>query len=407
MKFGIIKERKSPPDRRVVFTPEELVRLKEQHPEAEIKVERSDIRIFPDAQYADLGIEVVENVSDCEVLFGVKEVPIDALIPNKKYFFFSHTIKKQVHNRELLKAILEKKIDLYDHETIVDENFKRLIGFGRYAGIVGAYNGIRAFGIKFELFNLPKAETLAGKDALVERLRKVMLPPVKIVLTGNGKVGNGAKEILKAMKIKEVSVENFLAKIYSEPVFVQIDVLDYNKRLDGKPSDKKDFYANPTGYTSDFERFTKAADIFMAGHFYGNDAPIILSREMLRANDCKIKVVADISCDVDGPIACTIKASTIAEPLFGYLPSEDKEVDVFHPGAIVVMSIDNLPCELPKDASEGFGEMFMEHVVPAFFNGDKDGILKRAKITENGQLTERFKYLQDYVDDHKLESVPN
>jgi len=407
MKFGIIKERKSPPDRRVVFTPEELVRLKSEHPEAEIKVERSDIRIFTDEQYSDLGIEVVSDVSDCDVLFGVKEVPLHALIPNKKYFFFSHTIKKQIHNRELLKAVLEKNIDLYDHETIVDENFKRLIGFGRYAGIVGAYNGIRAFGIKFELFNLPKAETLAGKDALVERLRRLVLPPIKIVLTGNGKVGNGAKEILQAMKIKEVSVENFLSKIYSEPVFVQIDVLDYNKRIDGTPSDKKDFYANPTAYTSNFERFTKVSDIFMAGHFYGNDAPVILSREMLRANDCKIKVVADISCDVDGPIACTIKASTIAEPLFGYLPSEHREVDVFHPAAIVVMSIDNLPCELPKDASEGFGEMFMEHVVPAFFNGDKDGILKRAKITENGQLTERFKYLQDYVNDHKLETVPN
>jgi len=407
MKFGIIKERKSPPDRRVVFTPEELVRIKKEHPESEIKVESSDIRIFTDEQYADLGIEVVSDVSDCDVLFGVKEVPLYALIPNKKYFFFSHTIKKQIHNRELLKAVLEKNIDLYDHETIVDENFKRLIGFGRYAGIVGAYNGIRAFGIKFELFNLPKAETLAGKDALVERLRRLVLPPIKIVLTGNGKVGNGAREILQAMKIKEVSVENFLSKIYSEPVFVQIDVLDYNKRIDGKPSDKKDFYANPTAYTSDFERFTKVSDIFMAGHFYGNDAPVILSREMLRANDCKIKVVADISCDVDGPIACTIKASTIAEPLFGYLPSEHKEVDVFHPAAIVVMSIDNLPCELPKDASEGFGEMFMEHVVPAFFNGDKDGILKRAKITENGQLTERFKYLQDYVNDHKLETVPN
>lgn len=407
MKFGIIKERKSPPDRRVVFTPEELVRLKEEHPEAVIKVERSDIRIFTDEQYAALGIEVVSDVSDCDVLFGVKEVPIDALIPNKKYFFFSHTIKKQVHNRELLRAILDKKIDLYDHETIVDENFKRLIGFGRYAGIVGAYNGIRAFGIKFELFNLPKAETLSGKDALVERLRRLVLPPVKIVLTGNGKVGNGAKEILQAMKIKEVSVENFLNKIYSEPVFVQLDVLDYNKRIDGSASDKKDFYKNPTLYTSDFERFTKVSDLFIAGHFYGNDAPVILTRDMLRASDCKIKVVADISCDVDGPIACTIKASTIAEPLFGYLPSEDREVDVFHPAAIVVMSIDNLPCELPKDASEGFGEMFMEHVVPAFFNGDKDGILKRAKITENGQLTERFKYLQDYVNDHKLESVPN
>ena len=163
--------------------------------------------------------------------------------------------------------------------------------------------------------------------------------------------------------------------------------------------DKTDFYENPKDYISDFERFTKVSDIFMAGHFYGNDAPIILSREMLLANDNKIKIVADISCDVEGPIACTIKASTIAEPFFGYHPFEDKEVDVFHPAAIVVMSVDNLPCELPKDASEGFGEMFMEHVVPAFFNGDKDGILQRAKMTENGKLTKRFEYLQDYVSD--------
>ncbi|HMK05900.1 MAG TPA: NAD(P)-dependent oxidoreductase, partial [Flavobacterium sp.] len=371
MKFGIIKERKVPVDRRVVFTPGELVRLKKEHPEAEIKVESSDIRIFTDEQYASAGIEVGTDMTDCDVLFGVKEVPIDALIPGKKYFFFSHTLKKQTHNRKLLQAILEKKIDFYDHETIVDANFKRLIGFGRYAGIVGAYNGIRAFGIKFELFQLPKAETLSGKDALVQKLKRQILPPIKIVLTGHGKVGNGAKEILDAMKIKEVSIENYLTKIYTEPVYTQIDVLDYNKRIDGKPSDKMDFYKNPKEYTSDFERFTKVSDIFMAGHFYANDAPVILSREMLMAKDNKIKVVADISCDVDGPIASTIKASTIADPLFGYLPSTGKEVDVFHPAAVVVMSVDNLPCELPKDASEGFGEMFMEHVIPAFFNGDK------------------------------------
>ena len=174
--------------------------------------------------------------------------------------------------------------------------------------------------------------------------------------------------------------------------------MDYSKRIDGKPSDKNDFYQHPKEYTSDFERFTKVSDIFMAGHFYANGAPMILTREMLVSKDNKIKVVADISCDVDGPIASTIKASTIAEPLFGYLPSTGEEVDIFHPAAIVVMSIDNLPCELPKDASEGFGEMFMEHVIPAFFNGDKDGILARAKMTENGRLTERFAYLQDYVD---------
>ena len=398
MKFGLIKERKNPPDRRVVFTPEELVKLKQQFPLAEIKVESSDIRVFTDEQYSELGFDVTTDVSDCDVLIGVKEVPVDALIPNKKYFFFSHTIKKQPYNRKLLVACLEKNIELYDHETIVDAKNHRLIGFGRYAGIVGAYNGIRAFGMKFELFNLAKAETLKDKNALVERLQRMVLPNIKIVLTGHGKVGLGAKEMLDAMKLKEVSIEDYLTKNYDRPVYTHIDLEDYNKRIDGKPFDKQDFYANPQLYTSNFERFTKVSDIFMAGHFYGNGAPVILSKEMLKAPDNKIKVVADISCDVDGPVACTLKASTIAQPFFGYYPSEHKEVDFMHPGAIVVMSVDNLPCELPKDASEGFGEMFLQHVIPAFYNNDKDGILQRAKITENGKLTERFAYLQDYVD---------
>lgn len=398
MKFGIIKERKNPPDRRVVFTPSELVKLKEQFPQAEIKVEASDIRVFADDEYTKLGFEVCNDLSDCDVLIGVKEVPVDALIPNKKYFFFSHTIKKQPYNRKLLVACLEKNIRLIDHETIVNETNHRLIGFGRYAGIVGAYNGIRAFGVKFELFNLPKAETLADKTALVERLRRPMLPPIKIVLTGHGKVGMGAKEILDDMKIKQVSIEDYLTKTFDKPVYTQIDVLDYNKRKDGVVATKEDFYKNPHEYVSDFERFTKVSDLFMAGHFYGNGAPVILTREMLNAPDNKIKVVADISCDVAGPIECTLRSSTIAEPLYGYYPSEGIEVPVSHPGAVVVMAVDNLPCELPKDASEGFGEMFLQHVIPAFFNSDKDGILDRAKITEKGQLTERFKYLQDYVD---------
>jgi alanine dehydrogenase len=398
MKFGIITERKNPPDRRVVFSPEALLKLKNTFPEASIKVEHSDIRVFSDDDYKSLGFEVANDISDCDVFFGVKEVPVEALIPNKKYFFFSHTIKKQPYNRKLLQAILEKNIELYDHETIVDAKHKRLIGFGRYAGIVGAYNAFRAFGIKFELFQLPKAETLNGKEALVFKLKRTLLPPLKIVLTGEGKVGNGAKEILDAMHIKPVSVENFLTKNYSEPVYVQIDYLDYNKRIDGKPSSKKDFFTNPKAYISDFERFTKVSDIYIAGHFYANDAPVILTREMLLASDCKLKVVADVSCDVNGPIACTLRASTIQDPFYGYYPFENKEVDVFHPAAIVVMAVDNLPCELPKDASEGFGEMFLEHVIPAFFNGDKDGILERAKMTENGKLTSNFAYLQDYVD---------
>jgi alanine dehydrogenase len=287
---------------------------------------------------------------------------------------------------------------MYDHETIVDANGRRLIGFGRYAGIVGAYNTIRAFGIKFELFKLPKAETLSGREELIAQLKRIVFPPIKFVVTGSGKVGSGIKEILDAIKITEVSVDNFLTKKYAQAVYTQIDVLDYNKRIDGQVLNCKDFYNNPKEYVGNFERFTKVSDIVITGHFHGNDAPDILTRAMLQSKDCKVKVVGDVSCDINGPIACTLRASTIAEPLYGYLPSEHKEVDVFHPAAIVVMAVDNLPCELPKDASEGFGAMFMQHVIPAFFNGDKDGILERAKMTENGKLTPRFSYLQDFVD---------
>ena len=398
MTFGVIRERKTPPDRRVVFSPDELLRLKDQFPQAILKVESSDIRVFSDEAYSSKGLEVTENMEGCDVLIGVKEVPIGALIPNKKYFFFSHTIKKQPYNRNLLKAILEKNIELYDHETIVDANNHRLIGFGRYAGIVGAYNGIRAFGLKYELFNIAKAETLPDQKALIERLRKNRLPNIKIVLTGRGKVAYGAKEMLDGMKLKEVSVENYLTKTYDEPVYTFIDVQDYNKRKDGGDFDKKEFYTEPEKYESDFERFAEVSDMLITGHFYGNGAPIILSREMMRSPKCKLKVVADVSCDIDGPIACTIKPSTIAEPVYGYLPSEHKEVAFNHPSAITVMAVDNLPCELPKDASEGFGEVFLDKVIPAFFNDDADGILKRAKITENGKLTPRFAYLQDYID---------
>ena len=398
MKFGILKERKSTPDKRVVFTPNALAKLKQLHPSISVKVESSDIRAFVDDEYKNIGVEVTNEISDCDVFFGVKEVPIENLIPNKKYFFFSHTIKKQPYNRKLLQALLEKNIDFYDHETIVNENNSRLIGFGKYAGFVGAYNSFRAFGIKFELFKLPKVASLAGKQDMIAHLKRLVLPPIKIVNTGRGKVGSGVKEILDAIKIKEVSVENYLTKNYTQAVYTQIDVLDYNVRKDGQVLDYKDFFKNPIDYVSNFERFTKVSDIYITGHYHANEAPDILTREMLKAKDCKIKVVADISCDVNSSIACTVRSSTIDEPLFGYLPFENTETDVFHPAAIVVMAVDNLPCELPKDASEGFGEMFIEHVIPAFFNNDKDEILKRAKITENGKLTPRFSYLQDYVD---------
>lgn len=398
MKFAIIKERKNPPDRRVVFSPETLAKARQEFPDANFEVESSQIRVFKDEDYVKYGFTVTEDVSDADVMIGVKEVPIDALIPNKAYFFFSHTIKMQPYNRNLLRAMLDKNITLYDHETIVDSNGFRLIGFGRYAGLVGAYNGFRALGLRDGLFNLPKCESLADLYAVKSELDKITIPNIRILLSGTGKVANGAAEILDHLGVKEVTDTLYLTSEFTEPVYCRVDVMEYAKRKDGKVGNRFEFYEDPTGYESNFMPYAKVTDMFIAGHFYGNNAPYFFTREDARHPDFKINLVADISCDIDGPVASTIRPSTIAEPFYGYHPETEKEVAFDAKDAITVMAVDNLPCELPKDASEGFGETFLTQVIPAFFNEDAKGILERAKITQNGELTSRFKYLQDYVD---------
>lgn len=398
MTFAIIKERKNPPDRRVVFSPEHLAEAQLAFPKARFIVESSDIRIFPDEAYKSAGFEVLDDISDADVMIGVKEVPVEHLIPNKKYFFFSHTIKKQPYNRKLLVAMLEKNIEMYDHETIVRKTGSRLIGFGRYAGLVGAYNGFRALGLRDGLFKLPKVETLADLNAVKAELDKITIPKIKILLSGTGKVAHGAKEILDHLGIKEISDALYLTSQFTEPVYCMTDVMEYAKRKDGKVGEKQKFYKDPSGYISNFMPYAKETDYFIAGHFYGNNAPYLFTREDAKHPDFRINLVADISCDIDGPVASTIRPSTIADPFYGYDPNTEKEVAFDAKGAITVMAVDNLPCELPKDASEGFGETFLEHVLPAFFNNDEREILKRAKITENGKLTKRFSYLQDYVD---------
>ncbi len=398
MKFGIIRERKNPPDRRVVLSPNECQNVLSNFSEAQITVESSPIRVFTDQEYEAIGISVAESVEDCDVMLGVKEVPIEALIPNKKYFFFSHTIKKQPYNRKLLRAILDKNIELYDHEVITNTKGQRLVAFGRYAGIVGAYNGIRTYGLKFDLFKLPKAETLRDQEALISELNKIKLPNIKILLTGRGRVGNGSREMLDAMNLRKVNVAEFLNESFNEPVYCQIDASEYNKRKDGVRGNKADFFANPEEYKSNFFRFAEVTDFYIAGHFYGDGAPYLYTREDAKHPDFNIKVVADVSCDIDGPVATTIKPSTIADPIYGYDPQTEKEVDFKNPDAVAVMAVDNLPCELPRDASNGFGGAFSKYVIPAFFDNDADGILERARMTQNGKLTERYAYLQDYVD---------
>ena len=397
MKIGIIKECKTPSDKRVVFTPSKCLAAKKLYPEVEFLIQSSDVRCYSDKEYSDLGFSVVDDVSSADVLIGVKEVPIDKLIANKKYFFFSHTIKKQPYNKNLLLSILHNKIELFDHETIVDKNNNRLIGFGYYAGVVGAYNAFRALGLKNDSFILPKASELKDRKELNAELLKISIPDMKIVLTGKGRVGSGAKEILDFLQIKEVSISDYLNKSFEEAVYIQIDVLNYNNRIDNQTLDRFDFYKNPSEYKSTFNKFSSTSDMFIAGHYYDKNAPNLITLEDVNLDDFKIKLIADISCDINGPIVCTIRSSTIKDPIYGYDPFSNKEVDYNQPGAITVMAVDNLPCELPRDASESFGEMFITDVLPSFFNDDKDGVLQRSKMTSKGELTDKFSYLSDFI----------
>jgi alanine dehydrogenase len=400
IKLGIIREGKVPPDHRVPLTPEQCKLVETKFPQVKVQVQTSPIRSFKDEEYLAQGIEVVNNLNDCDIIIGVKEVNIEDLIPNKKFMFFSHTIKKQPYNRNLLRAIMEKKIQLIDYEVLKNRQNKRIIGFGRYAGIVGAYNGFLTYGLKHGLYTLKPANQCANRAEMEAELSKVMLPAdTKIVLSGFGRVGYGAREIMDLLPITEVTPEEFLTESFDKPVFTHLEVEDYYERIDGTPFEKADFYANPHLYRSSFGKYSKIANMYIACHFWSNKSPFILTQENLQEDASKLSVVADVSCDIAGPIACTIRSSKIADPVYGYDPATGQEADWKQPGVIAVMAVDNLPCELPKDASEDFGNELIKSVFPHLFGEDLDDIILRGSETDlNGQLTPLFSYLQDYVD---------
>ena len=397
MKIGILREGKTPPDKRVALSPKQCVQVQEQYPTIELVVQHSPIRRFIDSEYAELGVIMQEDLSDCDVIIGVKEVQKKDLIPNKTYFYFSHTIKEQPYNRDLLLKMLSLNIKMIDYETLTNANGKRLIGFGRYAGIVGCYNGFLAHGKRTGAYHLKPANLCEDRKEMESEFTKINLEPIKIVLTGSGRVGNGILEIINLIGIKEVSKEQFLNETFDEPVYVHLNTLDYNIRIDGSKSSKSDFYAKPKSYKSDFLKYAKVADIFIAGHYYAADSPYLFTRDHAKLADFKIRTVADVSCDIDGPVACTIKPSTIADPIYGYNPQTEREDNFAKPNVITVMAVDNLPCELPKDASEDFGAEMIKHILPCLLAEDPDKIIERATICENGSLTKHYQYLTNYI----------
>jgi len=400
MKAGILREGKMPPDKRVPLTPQQCIEVQKKFPNVLIKVQPSSVRSFKDSEYSDLGIKLQENLNDCDVLLGVKEVRINDFIENKIYLFFSHTIKKQEYNRNLLQTVLARKVQLVDYEVLTNKEGFRVIGFGRFAGLVGAYNGLRTFGLREKLFDLKPAHLCNDLVEMYSELDKIELPPIKIALTGDGRVAGGVLEVLEHLKIKRISPQNYLNESkQTNPVYTQLLPGNYVQRKDGNTFELMHFFNNPEMYENAFQPFAKSTDLLIASAFWNPKAPVLFTVEDAKQDDFRISVISDITCDIEGSIPSTKKASTIDDPFYDYNPETGELETAFsNMKNISVQAVDNLPCELPKDASLDFGRNLIDKVFPSLFGDDEDGVIERASITKDGKLTERFSYLQDFAD---------
>ena len=400
MKIGILREEKLPHDKRVPFTPEQCKYLMDTYNDLQFIVQPSDYRSYSNEEYNALGIKLSEDLSDCDVLMGIKEVPKEYLMEGKKYLFFSHTIKKQAHNKALLQQALKKKITLIDYECLTDPQGNRVIGFGRYAGIVGAYNGLKAYGMKYGLYKLKPAHLSHDKKELFDALDNINLPNIKIIITGGGRVANGAIETMGALHIRKVTPYELLNYSFREAVYAQLHSHDYYELKDKSPWSQYEFYHHPDGVKSVFaERgsYASMCDLLIHCTYWDPRSPVLFTNAEMRDPGFHISVIADVTCDINGSIPSTTKTTTIEDKFYGYNPMTEAIEEPFAPGSITVMAIDNLPCELPRDASEGFGKHLFERVLPALMEKDND-LIERATIVKDGKLTEKFQYLKDYVE---------
>lgn len=396
--LGILREGKVPPERRVPFTPQQAVEIMQKFPHVTVVCQSSNARAYSDAEYKEAGVAVVDDVSRCDILMGIKEVPVAELIAGKTYLFFSHTMKMQPYNLNLLKTVLDRSIRLIDYEVLRNTKGQRLVAFGRYAGVIGVYNCFWVYGVRYGRYQLRRAHECFDYNDMLGELKKVDLPPVKIVLTGSGRVGSGAVEILNALHMRRVEVDPFLNESFSEPVYVQLGSKDYHIRAGGGAFNRQEFHEHPERYESDFPKFARQADMLIAGAYWDPAAPRLFTKEDMKDPSFSIRIIADISCDVDGSIPATIRTTDIENPVFDYDPFTHRAVAPFSDQRfITVMAVDNLPCELPRSASEDFGRDLIDRILPSLLNDDTEGIIERATLAVNGQLTEEFRYLEEWV----------
>ena len=397
LKIGLIREGKIPADNRVALTPAQCKWIHKNHPEIKVIVQHCDTRCFIDREYEMAGVEVKENIDECDILMGIKEVPVEMLIANKKYLFFSHTKKLQPHNQKLLKAVIANKINLVDYECLEHEDGKRIIGFGFFAGIVGAHNGMMAYGKRTGLYDLEKVNSSKNLQHLIHTYFGLKLPALKIAVTGSGRVAHGILEIMNLLGIHEVEPDEYLEKEFAYPVYVHLKGADLYAHKNNGSYSRMDFHTNPSNYNCIFNKYIPHTDILMNGIYWEKNIPRLFEMEALPGKDFRIQTIADITDDANGSVPCNIGDSTIEDPIYGVDKKTFNRTAPYLPGSVDVMAVGNLPNELPRDASRYFGEQLIKFVMKDLVEGNSK-IIDRATIVKDGKLTEYFEYMKEYAD---------
>ncbi len=398
MIIGLLRETKNPVDSRVALSPDQVAALLKRFPEHGFVVQSSDTRAFTDEDYRKAGVRVMEDMSCCDVLFGIKEVNIDTLLPDKHYFFFGHFAKMQKANRKLLQSLMSKRITFSDYEYLVDDQNHRVCAFGWWAGFVGTYYTLRGYGLRHHLYELPKPDRNFTMEQLHQSLKVVPLPAVKLLVTGNGRVSQGAQQLLEKIGAERLTEEQFLADMPVRRLsFLAANADRLVKRCDGRDFQWEDFLNNPSSYRSDFMRFGQRADILISAHFWAPDAPVYLSKKDLQNPNLKIRMIGDITCDIQGSIQSTLRSSTHDNPYYDYNPLTDAEEPAFSSERnITVMAVDTCPNALPKETSTYFGDSLIQHVFTPMLEGRHSDIIERSTILEKGLLTSKFAYLKPF-----------
>jgi saccharopine dehydrogenase (NAD+, L-lysine-forming) len=395
-RIGLIREGRQPADNRVALTPAQCKWILKNSSDIEIKAQHSTSRCFSDKEYQMAGVEVKEELSDCDLLFGIKEVPIDQLIPGKTYLFFSHTKKKQPRNRGMLKTILDRNITLIDYECLEHDDGQRIIGFGFFAGVVGAHNGMMAYGNRTGLYKLQRVYKQRSFRELIHTYFGVRLPNVKIAVTGSGRVAHGILEIMNLMGIHEVEPEDYLRRRFSYPVYTQLKAADlYQSKITGKYS-RPEFHDHPENYECLFLPYTEQTDILMNGVYWDKTVPRLFEKKDVHPETFIIQTIADITDDAEGSVPINLGDQTIEDPIYGVDKKTLAKTEPYLRSSIDLMAVGNLPNELPRDASRYFGEQLIKFVLEDLLKGGSE-IINRATIAKQGKLTAQFEYLGDYV----------